>query len=584
MTPDNNHNHFDLNGESFPDSSQRKTVNSDNKTDSFHRFYYAYLFQMVNDWGVGMETDITVSDDSFPTHIIDGMNHIVILIDADKISEDSIDPLAKYWFELMKTKALPRRIANVFLLFTFQGGIPEVLRKKITQAKKLMDFTSKGVLMGYVDLANFQMKIGYEHSGFNSGQSLKKALKAFKDGQAPADEKELHKAVENLRKRQSKFEEMLSGTKPLGTWAILGICLLMFIWISLSGGSENLMALLRFGANFAPLTDAGEWWRFVGSMFLHIGFLHLLINMFVLLDVGSRIEQYFGNVKYLALYFITGIAGSIASAKFGFHVAAGASGAIFGLCGAAAWIGYRNKNEIPDVLRNRLAGNMIFFIIYNLVYGFSKSNVDNAAHIGGLLAGVLFAMIVPPVISEGHDWSKTAPAKALFMTLAFLPFAVQGFVAYKALEYNGIASYPAAVYQCSWSGTTFSYPRLFEIKEQDKAAVFKGPGLVLIYEDTLLSADVGIRELSEEIKKADESQGIKVTGDEIVERNSMEWLCLQGELTQTSVKNQVNPVESFITVRGKQMVRFSTVSDKSVSADASGILRQIVDSVKIKEK
>ncbi len=418
MNPTNNNSNFHEEqkpGSSPSEAEMGDKVHPSSNQKGFDEFYFAYLFQMVNDWGTGMETDIQIPDDSpvsYHSHIIDGMNNIVVLIEADNISEDEIDPLAKHWFELMKANVLPKRIANVFLVFTFQNGIPEILKKKITGSKKLVNFISKGVLMGYVDLANFQIKIGYEHSGFPSGQSLNKALKAFKDGQAPRDEKELHNAVFTLRKRQNKFEEMLSGTKPLGTWAILGICLLMFLWVSLSGGSENLMVLLRFGANFNPLSEAGEWWRFVGSMFLHIGILHLIINMFVLLDVGSRIEQYFGNTKYLALYFITGIAGSIASAKFGFHVAAGASGAIFGLCGAAAWIGFRYKNEIPDVLRNRLAGNMIFFILYNLVYGFSRSNVDNAAHIGGLLAGVFFAMIIPPIVNEGQDWSKTTPCKS----------------------------------------------------------------------------------------------------------------------------------------------------------------------------
>ena len=567
MNPDNNSSHFT------------------DKSKSFNEFYYAYLFQMINDWGTGMEIDFQVPDDSlasYTSHIIDGMNNIVILIDADNIDEDNIGSLAQHWFKLMKSKVLPKRIANVFLVFTFKNGITEVLRKKITGAKKLVDFTSKGVLMGYVDLANFQIKIGFEHSGFPSGQSLKKALKAFKDGLAPSNENDLHNAVIALRKKQSKFAEMLSGTKPLGTWTILGICLLMFIWISLSGGSENLMNLLRFGANFNPLSEAGEWWRFIGSMFLHIGIFHLIINMVVLLDVGSRLEQYFGNTKYLALYFITGIAGSIASAKFGFHVAAGASGAIFGLCGAAAWIGFRYKTEIPDVLRNRLAGNMILFIVYNLAFGFSRSNVDNAAHIGGLLAGVLFAMLVPPIINEGRDWSKTAPAKSLFILLAFLPFAVQGFVAYKAFAYQGISSYPVSSYQCPRSGTTFAYPRLFEIKEQEKAGVFNGPGLVMIFEDSQLTAEVGLAELAPEIKKLDESGGIKIIGDEIVERNNMEWLYLRGELTRGTTKKEVNPMESFVITKGKQMIRISIVSDKSISGDAGEILRQVVDTVKIK--
>ncbi len=105
----------------------------------------------------------------------------------------------------------------------------------------------------------------------------------------------------------------------------------------------------------------------------------------------------------------------------------------------------------------------------------------------------------------------------------------------------------------------------------------------MIFEDSLLSEEIGIKELAPEIKSADESQGIKVTADEIVDRNNSEWLYMKGELTQGTPKTQVNPVESFVTMKGKQMIRLSIVADKSILSDAGEILRQVVDTLEIRE-
>ena len=145
--------------------------------------------------------------------------------------------------------------------------------------------------------------------------------------------------------------------------------------------------LVRFGAKFNPLIDLGEYHRLLTSMFLHGGLLHIALNMYVLKILGSKMEEVYGRVKFVIIYLTAGISGSIFSYLFSNSLvpSVGASGAIFGLLGASVVYGIKMKSRIgKDFLRN------IFQVIFiNLVIGFTISNIDNAAHIGGLLGGLL---------------------------------------------------------------------------------------------------------------------------------------------------------------------------------------------------
>lgn len=204
------------------------------------------------------------------------------------------------------------------------------------------------------------------------------------------------KVTDNInQKNESKSkiaEKIFSFKKPIVTYILIFICILVFILMYVLGnGSTDNYTLLVFGANVDTLTKNGDYYRLFTSMFLHIGILHLLCNMYSLYIIGKEVENVFGKVKYLIIYLLSGIAGSILSLAFNHNtICAGASGAIFGLLGALLYFGYYYRTYLGVTLTR----SIIPVIVLNLIIGFTSSGIDNAAHIGGLVGGILIAMAV----------------------------------------------------------------------------------------------------------------------------------------------------------------------------------------------
>lgn len=204
------------------------------------------------------------------------------------------------------------------------------------------------------------------------------------------------KVTDNInQKNESKgkiAEKIFSFKKPIVTYSLIFICILVFILMYVLGnGSTDNYTLLVFGANVDTLTKNGDYYRLFTSMFLHIGILHLLCNMYSLYIIGKEVENVFGKVKYLIIYLLSGIAGSILSLAFNHNtICAGASGAIFGLLGALLYFGYYYRTYLGATLTR----SIIPVIVLNLIIGFTSSGIDNAAHIGGLVGGILIAMAV----------------------------------------------------------------------------------------------------------------------------------------------------------------------------------------------
>ena len=204
------------------------------------------------------------------------------------------------------------------------------------------------------------------------------------------------KVTDNINQKndsKSKIaEKIFSFKKPIVTYSLIFICILVFILMYVLGnGSTDNYTLLVFGANVDTLTKNGDYYRLFTSMFLHIGILHLLCNMYSLYIIGKEVENVFGKVKYLIIYLLSGIAGSILSLAFNHNtICAGASGAIFGLLGALLYFGYYYRTYLGATLTR----SIIPVIVLNLIIGFTSSGIDNAAHIGGLVGGILIAMAV----------------------------------------------------------------------------------------------------------------------------------------------------------------------------------------------
>ncbi|WP_299739610.1 rhomboid family intramembrane serine protease [uncultured Rossellomorea sp.] len=191
-------------------------------------------------------------------------------------------------------------------------------------------------------------------------------------------------------KQIQKERQLFEKGKPFFTYFFIALQLIMFFILELNGGSKNPQTLIEFGAKYNPLMIEGEWWRLVTPIFLHIGILHLLMNTLALFYLGTAVEKMFGRIRFIFIYMISGITGSLASFLFTSNLSAGASGAIFGCFGALLYFGVL----YPKIFFRTMGTNIIAVILLNLVLGFTIPGIDNAGHIGGLIGGFLAAGIV----------------------------------------------------------------------------------------------------------------------------------------------------------------------------------------------
>ncbi len=182
----------------------------------------------------------------------------------------------------------------------------------------------------------------------------------------------------------------LGGT-PILTPVLVAASTILFVVMAIAGVNvidPQARDLQAWGANYGPLTLGGEWWRLATCTFIHIGILHLFMNMVVLWSVGGLLERLVGRAGFLAAYAVSGLAGSMASSWWSPSVtSAGASGAVFGVLGCIVGLLARDRRSVPAAARSRIVRMAAVFIGYNLLFGLSVPGIDMAAHIGGLLAG-----------------------------------------------------------------------------------------------------------------------------------------------------------------------------------------------------
>jgi membrane associated rhomboid family serine protease len=195
---------------------------------------------------------------------------------------------------------------------------------------------------------------------------------------------------------------------------IVANVLIFLLMLQGNAGSiwEPSVEVLRaYGAKFNSLINAGQWWRFVTPMFIHIGVIHLLVNMYGLFMLGPFVEKLYGSAKFVVFWVMTGVAGVAASYFAASHQihngilgrflfrgsdgpSAGASGALFGLIGVLFIFGIKFRHELPEELKRAFGTGMLPTILLNLFIGYAVPFIDNAAHLGGLVAGALLALVI----------------------------------------------------------------------------------------------------------------------------------------------------------------------------------------------
>ena len=182
------------------------------------------------------------------------------------------------------------------------------------------------------------------------------------------------------------------------THIIFGICAAVFLGMALSSSTIwdfPWQETIRWGANFGPLTLSGEWWRLLTNVFVHGGIIHIGFNMWCLWYLGKLAESLYGRWTYAAIYLICGVGASLTSAAWHpYTPSVGASGAIFGLAGALL-AGFKlGEFSVPRSALSGTLRSLGAFVVYNLIFGAAISGVDNAAHIGGLVTGLIVGALV----------------------------------------------------------------------------------------------------------------------------------------------------------------------------------------------
>jgi rhomboid protease GluP len=193
------------------------------------------------------------------------------------------------------------------------------------------------------------------------------------------------------------------STSSIVTQVLLVINLVVFAAMALEGVAmnPNSRQLIEWGANFGPYTLGGQPWRLLTSMFLHIGLLHIFFNMWCLWDLGAMCEGLYGHWTFACVYLISGIGGSLASVWWRpIGVSAGASGAIFGIVGALIASHFLGEFSAPMVVVRARMRSVLVFAGYSLIFGAASGRTDNAAHIGGLVTGLVFGALIARVSPE----------------------------------------------------------------------------------------------------------------------------------------------------------------------------------------
>ena len=221
-----------------------------------------------------------------------------------------------------------------------------------------------------------------------------------------------------------KAEDVFSKKTPIMTYIFMGICLVLYALTALASLNFielNPNVLYKYGAlvNFEMMgKNPIELYRLITSIFLHGGLLHLLCNMYSLYVLGPQLESFFGKVKYTIIFIGSGIIGNLLSMAFlqETYVSVGASGAIFGLLGALLYFGYHYRVYLSGVIKSQI----IPLIILNLAIGFFATSINNLAHIGGLIGGVLVSMAV----GVKYKSNKADIINGIIMTLIFTIFLI----------------------------------------------------------------------------------------------------------------------------------------------------------------
>ena len=202
--------------------------------------------------------------------------------------------------------------------------------------------------------------------------------------------------------------------RPIVTNILLGAIVLVFVLETIASRFDpintSIMAAVGLGAQVNAFVAQGQYWRLFTALFVHFGIMHIAFNAWALYVLGREVEALYGSPRFVMIYFLTGLFGNVAFYCLGeaFVPSAGASGAIFGLVGAEIAFFFRNRRLLGGLSQQRLR-TLFILVGINLLFGFTVAGINNFAHIGGLISGLLLGLGLAPHYSVSWEGTMAAP-------------------------------------------------------------------------------------------------------------------------------------------------------------------------------
>jgi rhomboid protease GluP len=320
------------------------------------------------------------------------------------------------------------------------------------------------------------------------------------------------------------FPPRVNFRPPTATRALLISMAVYFAMAQIAGGTGNLAVLVAFGANFGPLVEAGDTWRLVTSIFLHAGWIHLALNGWALYVLGRNVEAFYGAWKLLAIFLLSGLLGSIASARFSHAISVGASGGIFGLLGASVVFAFRWREKLRSMLLSRVTRVMgtalLPWVALNLALGVLVPRIDMAAHLGGLVGGVLLGMVlVPDALGEADGPKLPFPrvVASVCASLLIVSFASAASNIFRMRGQEGPILDPRVV------------PALMELDRPDALHTLDDALARTPDDPALLLARADVRAAARNWHEAaaDYRRVLRLSPDDVRALNNLAWLLLE---------------------------------------------------------
>lgn len=319
-------------------------------------------------------------------------------------------------FDIYRTKQIIKKIKKKMFLFKVPSlSIFVNLGDNVEIDKVNSDYIDLANLNSFEDIKNYDFIINSFPNILTVEQDNKEGIELFV---------KLTNDINKKNKEENdKAQEIFSKKKPVITYLLLAINILIFIFMVFQSGNIwqiDTNTIYQFGG----LVSIDYWQNIydvlsiITSGFLHAGILHLLFNMYALYVIGPQLESFFGKVKYCIIYLGSIIFGNLLSLLFlnGNFVSCGASGAIFGLLGALVYFGYHYRVYLSDVIKSQI----IPLIAINLIIGLCINGINIVAHIGGLIGGVL----VSKAVGVKYKSTKIDQANGIIMSLIFGAFLI----------------------------------------------------------------------------------------------------------------------------------------------------------------